>query len=264
MTVTQEHTNHQQPRADTLTGTGVVVTGGARGIGASIVDRLAADGATVVFSYLDADEAAGQVCDRVRAGGGTALAVRSDARDANDTHRLFETAEQVFAEHAATPRGCVLNAGVIHHSPLTDLAEADFRRVLDTNVLGAFFGLQQAARRIADGGRVIAISSTSTAWPSIGEGAYAATKGALEQLVRVASRELGRRGVTVNAISPGATDTDALREHAPEQARQAVAAMTALGRLGQPHDIADLVRLLLDPNAGWLTGQNLRADGGLV
>lgn len=238
--------------------TNAVVTGGSRGIGRAVVERLAGDGATVVFSYVADEGAARQV---ERACGGRAVAVRADAADPAQVERLFEEAGKVFGGPLTA---LVSNAGVMDHTPVDAVTPEAFERVMAVNVRGAFLAVRAAAARMADGGRIVTISSTGTAWPSPGESLYAASKAAVEQLTRVASRELGRRGITVNAVSPGPTDTDLLRADVPPEGMAGVAHMTALGRIGTPADIASVVALLLSPDAAWLTGQNLRADGGLV
>ncbi|MEV4475316.1 SDR family oxidoreductase [Nonomuraea salmonea] len=238
--------------------TNAVVTGGSRGIGRAVVERLAGDGATVVFSYV-ADEAAARQVEQ--ACGGRAVAVRADAADPAQVERLFEEAGTVFGGPLTA---LVSNAGVMDHTPVDAVTPEAFERVMAVNVRGAFLAVRAAAARMADGGRIVTISSTGTAWPSAGESLYAASKAAVEQLTRVASRELGRRGITVNAVSPGPTDTDLLRADVPPEGMAGVAHMTALGRIGTPADIASVVALLLSPDAAWLTGQNLRADGGLV
>ncbi len=135
---------------------------------------------------------------------------------------------------------------------------------MGVNARGTFLTLQQAVPRLRDGARIITISTVGTHWPSPGEAIYAASKAAVEQLTRVASRELGHRGVTANTISLGPTDTDLLRAGAQSDALAAAAAMTALGRIGQPGDVADLVALLVHPDNRWVTGQIIRADGGLT
>ncbi|MFI2223731.1 SDR family oxidoreductase [Streptomyces fradiae] len=239
-----------------------VVTGGSRGIGRAVVERLAGDGATVVFAYVSDERAAREVEE---ACGGRAVAVRADVARPEEVERLFATADGVFADHGAGPLWALVNnAGVIDHTPVGALTAEAFDRVMAVNARAAFLAVREAAPRMGDGGRIVTVSSTGTAWPNAGEAVYAASKAAVEQLTRVASRELGRRGITVNAVSPGPTDTDMLRTGASPEAVAGVAHMTALGRVGTPADIAAVVALLLSPDAAWLTGQNLVADGGLV
>ncbi|URN18478.1 MULTISPECIES: SDR family oxidoreductase [Streptomyces] len=239
-----------------------VVTGGSRGIGRAVVERLVRDGATVVFGYASDGRAARQVEE---ACGGRAVAVRADSADPDQVERLFATADRVFDERAAGPLSALVNnAGVIDHTRVDELTAEVFERVMAVNACGAFLAVRAAARRMGDGGRIVNVSSTATAWPSAGESVYAASKAAVEQLTRVASRELGPRGITVNTVSPGPTDTDMLRAGAPPEAVAGVAGLTALGRVGTPADVAAAVALLLGPDAAWVTGHNLVADGGLV
>jgi 3-oxoacyl-[acyl-carrier protein] reductase len=238
---------------DKLKGKTAVVTGGSRGIGRAIVRRLAADGAAVVFGYATNERAAKQVeAERI-------WAVQADVGDLADIDRLFGVADERFDGLDIF----VNNAGIPSGTPIAEVSEADYDRVMAVNAKGAFFALQRAAARMKDGGRIVNISTMGTAWPSPGEALYAASKAAIEQFARVASRELGRRGITVNTISPGPTDTDLLHG-VPAEALDQVAHLTALGRLGRPADIADVVAFLVGPDAHWLTGQNIRADGGLT
>ncbi|MCQ0023976.1 SDR family oxidoreductase [Streptomyces somaliensis DSM 40738] len=239
-----------------------LVTGGSRGIGRAVVERLAGDGATVVFGYVSDERAAREVEE---ACGGRAVAVRADLARPDGVERLFATADAVFADRGAGRLWALVNnAGVIDHTPVGEFAPDVFDRVMAVNARAPFLAVREAARRMGEGGRIVTVSSTGTAWPSAGEAVYAASKAAVEQLTRVASRELGRCGITVNAVSPGPTDTDMLRTGAPPEAVAGAAHMTALGRVGTPADIAAVVALLLGPDAAWLTGQNLVADGGLV
>lgn len=239
-----------------------LVTGGSRGIGRAVVERLAGDGATVVFGYVSDERAAREVEE---ACGGRAVAVRADLARPDGVERLFTAADEVFADRGAGRLWALVNnAGIIDHTPVGELAPDVFDRVMAVNARAPFLAVREAARRMGEGGRIVTVSSTGTAWPSAGESVYAASKAAVEQLTRVASRELGRRGITVNTVSPGPTDTDMLRTGAPPEAMAGVAHMTALGRVGTPADIAAVVALLLGPDAAWLTGQNLVADGGLV
>ncbi|MFI9321326.1 glucose 1-dehydrogenase [Kitasatospora aureofaciens] len=241
-------------------GKAAVVTGGSRGIGRAIVERLAREGADVVLGYASDRAAAEAVVGAVAATGGRAWAVRADLGESGAAEQLMAAAEErlggldILVNNAAksfTP------------TPLADLDDAAFDAVLSVNTRAVFATVRYAARRMRDGGRIVNISSVNTARAVPGIGAYAASKGAVEQLTAVAAAELGPRGITVNTVSPGATDTDLLRGTNPPEALERVAGLTPLRRLGQPEDIADVVAFLAGPDARWITGQNLRATGGL-
>ncbi|MGW4763816.1 SDR family NAD(P)-dependent oxidoreductase [Streptomyces pseudogriseolus] len=237
-----------------------VVTGGSRGIGRAIVERLCRDGASVVFTYVKDEGAAEAVVRAVEADGGTVKAMRADLGEEGAAERLMEAAE----EHLGGLSILVNNAAT-SFTP-TSLASTDaetFDTVMAVNTRSVFLTMRYAARRMRDGGRIVNISTLNTVRPAPGIAPYAASKGAVEQLTAVAARELGPRGITVNTVSPGATDTELLRTTNPPQALDAVAGMTPLGRLGQPADVADVVAFLVGPDSRWLTGQNLRATGGL-
>jgi len=174
----------------------------------------------------------------------------------------------VFAEASAELGGL----DIVVHSACTDILrreivdidDDDYRLMVDGNLKGGLTVLQEAARRVRDGGRIVNISSLDTANPAAGNGLYAASKAAVEQLVAITSKELGHRGITANTVSPGAVDTERLRaDRSPDELAGAVAA-TPLGRLGQPEDIAGVVAFLAGADAGWITGQNLRAGGGIA
>ncbi|MGH4019106.1 MAG: SDR family oxidoreductase [Pseudonocardiaceae bacterium] len=244
-----------------LDGATAVVTGGSRGIGRAIVQRLAADGAAVVFGYATDQARAEAVVDQVRAGGGRVWAVRADLAEPAQIEQLFATADEHLGDRLDV---LVNNAAIPGLVALTGATTTDFDHVFAVNTRAAFLAMQQAARRMSDGGRIVNISTVSTSWPGPGEALYAASKGALEQLSRVASREFGPRQITVNTVSPGTTDTDFLRENVSTETRETVAHMTPLGRLGTPEDIAAVVAFLAGPDSAWVTGQNIRADGGLV
>lgn len=243
-----------------LAGQAAVVTGGSRGIGAAIVHRLVAHGAGVVFGYLRDAEAADTVLKEVHDVGGRAWAVRADLVDPDQVERLFTAVDT----HLGRLDVLVNNAAVPARITLGEVTCLDFDRVFALNTRAPLLAIQHAMPRMRPGGRIVNVSSVSTSWPGADEILYAASKGALEQLSRVASRALGPRQITVNTVSPGATDTDFLRANVPAEVRQTVASMTPLGRLGRPEDIAAQVAYLAGPDAGWVTGQNIRADGGLV
>jgi 3-oxoacyl-[acyl-carrier protein] reductase len=239
-------------------GRAAVVTGGSRGIGRAVVERLCADGAEVVFGYLSNERAAAEV---TAAAGGRAHAVRVDLADPDGPEELMRTAEERLGG-----LDILVNNAALSHRPTTLAETGDdlFDEVFAVNTRAVFLTLRYAARRMRDGGRIVTVSSVNTARAARGIGAYAASKGAIEQLTAVAAQELGPRGITANTVSPGATDTDLLRSVNPAETLEAVAGITPLGRLGLPSDIAAAVAFLTGPDGRWITGQNLRATGGLA
>ncbi|BCB77693.1 SDR family oxidoreductase [Phytohabitans flavus] len=237
-----------------LSGKTALVTGGTRGIGRAIVRRLARDGARVVFTYRDskaaAEELAGELPD--------AVAVRADQAEIGAVEEMFAPVRDSGLDIL------VNNAAVNPRRPLAEITAEDFDHVMTVNAKFPVLAMREAAAVMRDGGRIVNISTLNTALPSTGHALYAASKAVLEQFTMVAARELGGRGITVNTISPGATDTDLLRAvNSPEGLVQAPL-LTALGRLGTPDDIAAVVALLVGPDGGWITGQNIRATGGLL
>ena len=244
-----------------LDGKGAVVTGGSRGIGRAIVERLARDGASVVFNYATSAEAAAEVEQAVREAGGQAFGLQADLREPDAVDRLMAHTIEHLDGLDVLVHGAALDA------PPAPIAETDvdaWDEAMTVNARSAFLLTRQAARTMRDGGRIVHISTLNTTRPAPGNAPYAASKGAIEQLARVAALELGPRQITVNAVCPGATDTDLLRHANPEAALVQVAAMTPLGRLGLPGDIADAVAMLAGPDGGWITGQISNATGGLA
>jgi 3-oxoacyl-[acyl-carrier protein] reductase len=243
-----------------LSGKGAVVTGGSRGIGRAIVRRLAADGATVVFNYATSTEAANEVAAEVREAGGRAHPVRADLAEPGAVDRLLATA----AAHLDGLDILVNNAAAeTPPTPLADTDEALWDSIMTVNARTVFLTLRHAARTMRDGGRIVNLSTLNTVRTAPGIASYAASKGAVEQLTKVAAAELGPRGITVNAVCPGATDTDLLRRSNTAEALAGVPAITPLRRLGEPADIADVVGMLVGPDARWITGQIVLATGGL-
>jgi 3-oxoacyl-[acyl-carrier protein] reductase len=236
----------------TLTGKIALVTGGSRGIGRATVERLSAEGARVFFTYRTRTDAASEVTDRTGA-----TAIQADQ----------STTAAVDAMFAALPGHLdilVNNAAVSAHLALADVTPEEFDHAMTVNTKVPLLTVQRAARVMPDGGRIVNVSSLNTVVPAPGLTLYCATKAALEQITAVAARELGPRNITVNTVSPGATDTDLLRETNPPEALSQTAALTALRRLGRPTDVASVIAFLCTADAGWLTGQNLRATGGLL
>lgn len=242
-----------------LAGKAAIVTGGSRGIGRAVALRLARDGAGVLLTYRRDEAAARRVVDEVAAAGGRAWATALDLAHA-DAARVFDEAERRLGGVDIL----VNNAGEVCTPAIADATEAEWDRALTVLARAPFFLIQQAARRMRDDGRIINVSTINTALAEPGVALYAAGKAALEQVTRVAAWELAPRRITVNAVSPGPVDTDLLRAANPPGALAQAVAMTPLGRLGLPADIADLIAFLAGPDARWLTGQNLRATGGLA
>ncbi|MEN3359899.1 MAG: 3-oxoacyl-[acyl-carrier protein] reductase [Mycobacteriales bacterium] len=244
-----------------LSGKAAVVTGGSRGIGRAVVERLARDGATVVFGYARSAEAAAEVERVVAAYGGAAYGVQADLGSPAGVARLFSAAGQ----HLDGLDVLINNAAAdFRPTPLAEITEADYDRVMAVNAKAVFLALQHAARHMRDGGRIITLSTLNTTMPSPGGSVYVGSKGAVEQFTAVAARELGGRGITANVVSPGATDTDLLRATNSPAGLALAAQLSPLGRLGQPDDVADVIAFLAGPDGRWLTGQNLHATGGIA
>jgi 3-oxoacyl-[acyl-carrier protein] reductase len=240
-----------------LKGKTALVTGGSRGIGRSIGERLAADGAIVVINYARNEQSAHEVVNAIQAKGGKAVAIQADVSKPAEVRRLFKEAEK-----AVGPLDIVVaNAGVYLSKPLIENTEADYDYVFDINTRGVFFTLQEAARRVRDGGRIIAVSTGGTKLVFPNAALYLGSKAAVEQFVRTLSRELGARNVTVNVLSPGFTDTDMLSD---DQMRAYGASLSPFNRIGTPEEVADVSIFLAGDASRWVTGQNLQAGGGVV
>lgn len=244
-----------------LKGKTAVVTGGSRGIGRAVALRLARDGAAVVFNYARSRDAAAEVVRQAEEAGGNVIPVRLDLAEPGAAEELMETADRQLGGLDILVNNAATHTEVV---PIAQTEEADFDRVMAVNTRSVFLTMRYAARHMRDGGRIVNISTLNTVFPAPGNAPYAASKGALEQLTLVASRELGARGITVNTVSPGATDTDLLRGTNEPEKLTMVIGMTSLGRLGEPEDVADVVAFLAGPDGRWLTGQNIRANGGIL
>ncbi|MHB1929700.1 MAG: SDR family oxidoreductase [Acidimicrobiales bacterium] len=241
-----------------LTGKVALVTGAATGIGKAIAAALAADGAQVIVNHPSTPGTAEIVVKEIKAAGGHAIAIAADVSIRAEYNSMIAEILEQFGRWDVL----VNNAAVAVAKPFEQVTEAEFDHSFAVNVKGAFNGLQLAWRHLADGGRVISISSSTTALMLPGYAVYDATKGAIEQLTRVLAKEFGPRSVTVNTISPGATETDTYREGKSEQFLSSLEQMSAFGRLGRPGDIAAVVAFIAGPSAGWVTAQNIRVNGG--
>ncbi|MGJ5814684.1 SDR family oxidoreductase [Paludibaculum fermentans] len=234
-----------------LLGKTAIVTGASRGIGRAIASSLASAGARVVINYTrsaaDAESLAAET-------GG--LAVQADVSVVADIRRLFDTAESTLG-----PVDFLINnAGVANFQPVAPSTEEQFDQVFSVNARGTYFCCREAALRLRNGGRIVSISTGATVSSPAGGAIYCGSKAAIEQFTRVLARELGPRGITVNTVSPGFTDTDMLNQFPPLVAM--AAGMSPLGRVGQPADVAEVVAWLCSEEARWITGQNVQAGGG--
>ncbi|HJQ25500.1 MAG TPA: SDR family oxidoreductase [Blastocatellia bacterium] len=246
--------------ADTLKNKTALVTGSSRGIGRAIAERLAADGAAVVINYTRNAAQAQDVVAGILARGGKAVAIQADVARPADVRRLFDEAEKALGPLDIV----VANAGVFLKKPLTESTEEDYNYVFDINSKGVFFTLQEAARRVRDHGRIVAVSSGATKMSFAEAALYLGSKGAVEQFARVLARELGPRNITVNVLSPGLTETDMLDGGLDDAARAWGASLSPFNRIGTAEEVADVAAFIASDAARWLTAQELQAGGGVV
>ena len=249
-----------------LAGQIALVTGGGRGLGKAIAERLAADGAVVAVGYAGNAAAAAATVEGIAARGGAAFVVGGDISQVSGIEAMFSALDEELRTRTSDHRFHILvnNAGINVSSPFGEVDEPTFDKVFATNVKGTFFVTQMAIPRLHDNGRIINITTGLTRFVFPGYAAYAASKGAIQVLTQFLAAELGERGITVNDIAPGATDTDInatwLRDD--EGAQRQLAATTALGRVGQPVDIAGVAAFLASRDSGWVTAQHIEASGG--
>jgi 3-oxoacyl-[acyl-carrier protein] reductase len=238
----------------TLRGKTALVTGGSSGIGRAVVLGLASRGCNVAISYLKSDRDAREVGASAVERGVKAAVVQADVSRLSEIRRLFDEAErQVGALDIV-----VASAADILVKPLIDCTEEDYDAIFNTNAKGVFFTLQESARRLRNGGRIIVLSTGGTKLFFPDQSLYLGSKGAVEQFVRCLAWELGPRDITVNAVSPGPTQTRMMQDRYRDQA----ARMSAFNRIGDPRDIAEITAFLASDESRWITAQDLGAGGG--
>jgi 3-oxoacyl-[acyl-carrier protein] reductase len=237
-----------------------IVTGASRGIGAAIADRLARDGFAVVINYSASAGAAEALVGKIKASGGSALAVCADVADSASVKAMFEATEKAFGGIDAV----VNNAGIMMLGKVADSDDAMLDRQIAVNLKGTFYGMREAARRIRNGGRIVNFSTSVVGTKLETYSVYAATKAAVETMTAVLSKEMRGRNITVNAVAPGPVTTELFLEGKSPELVERMAKMNPMERIGTPEEIASVVSFLLGPDGGWINGQVLRANGGAV
>jgi 3-oxoacyl-[acyl-carrier protein] reductase len=236
-----------------------VVTGGSRGIGRAVAERLAADGQAVAIVYVGNTDEAEAAVSSITTAGGRAVAVRADVADERAVASVFDEVESTFGGVDVV----VNAAGVMRLAPVADFDLAVLDSMHRTNIRGTFVVAQEAARRVRSGGAIITFSSSVNKLALPTYAAYAASKGAVDSITRVLANELRGRDITVNAVAPGPTATALFLDGKDEQTIERMAKMNPLERLGTPEDIAEVVSFLAGPGR-WVNGQVLYANGGMV
>ena len=237
----------------------VLVTGSSKGIGAAIAIKLAEAGAKVVVNYAGGKAEAENVVATIADNGGEAIAVQADVSKPEQVKVLFDQAIAHFGKIDVL----VNNAGIMITKFIKDTTDEDFSRQFDINVRGVFNTLRESVNRLSDNGSIINFSTTVNRLMLPTYGTYVATKAAVEQLTRVFSKEIGR-GINVNSVSPGPTNTELFVKGKPQEAIDRLASMNPFGRIGEPTDIAEVVVFLASDAAKWINAQNIGVNGGMA
>lgn len=237
-----------------------IVTGSSRGIGEAIARRLAADGFKVTVNCVINRDLAANVVRDIEEAGGEAAWLQADVREPEAVSDLFDVTEEAFGGVDVV----INNAGVMKLASFSEMTDEDFNYVMDTNLKGGFNVLREAARRVRDGGRIISTSSSITLLKLPTYGPYAASKAALQIYSSALAKELGGRGISVNALSPGVVNTPLFTDGKTEEQIESFARRTPHGRIGEPEDIANVVSAMCSSDGWWINGETLFANGGLV
>src|SRR6202043_1656093 len=237
-----------------------IVTGASRGIGAAVAERLAGDGFAVVINYSGDAKSADALARKIDAKGGRTLTVKADISDPNAVRDMFNATERAFGGVDVL----VNNAGIMKLAKIADSDDALFDQQIAVNLKGSFNAMREAARRLRDGGRIVNFSTSVVGTKLETYSVYAATKAAVEMLTAILSKELRGRNITVNAVAPGPVATDLFLNGKSPELVERMAKMNPMERIGTPEDIAAVVAFLVGPDGGWINGQVLRANGGMV
>jgi 3-oxoacyl-[acyl-carrier protein] reductase len=237
-----------------------IITGSSHGIGAAVAERLAADGLAVVINYSSGPDAAEALVAKIETAGGVASAVRADVSDPAAVAALFEAAIQTHGGVDVL----VNNAGVMKLALIAEAEDALFDQHITVNLKGTFNTLREASRRMRDGGRIVNFSSSVVGLYQPTYGIYAATKAGIEAMTHILAKEMRGRQITVNVVAPGPTQTSLFTKGKSREQIEAIAKMNPFERLGQPVDIANAISFLVGPDGGWVNGQVLRVNGGMI
>ncbi|OSQ50195.1 SDR family oxidoreductase [Thalassospira alkalitolerans] len=237
-----------------------IITGAARGIGVALAKRLAQDGFAVVVNYANSAASADALVEELSASGHQAMAIKADITNADAVKQMFDHAETRFGGVDVI----VNNAGVMTTQPISEMSDAVYDAMMDTNVRGTFNMLREGAKRLRNNGRVINFSTTALHLKLPGYAIYNATKAAVEAMTGVYAKELRGRNITVNAVAPGPVATELFLSGKTDEQIAQFSKMPPIERLGQPDDIAGVVSFLAGPDSAWINGQTLRANGGLA
>jgi 3-oxoacyl-[acyl-carrier protein] reductase len=238
----------------------ILVTGASRGIGAAVAKNLAERGAKIIVNYAGGLQAAEETVNAIINAGGDAIAVQADVSKSDEVKAMFDQA----IAHYGKIDVLVNNAGIMITKLIKDTTDEDFTRQFDINVRGTFNTLREAATRLADNGSIINFSTSVNRIMLPTYSTYVATKAAVEQLTRVMAKEVGARGININSISPGPTNTALFTTGKPQEVIDRLASLSAFNRLGEPEDIAQTVAFLASDDAKWITAQNIGVNGGMA
>jgi 3-oxoacyl-[acyl-carrier protein] reductase len=237
-----------------------IVTGASRGIGAAVAERLAADGFAVVINYSGDTKSADALARKIEAAGGRASIAKADVSDTNAVRALFDTAEATFGGVDVL----INNAGMMKLAKIADSDDALFDQHIAVNLKGSFNAMREAAKRLRDGGRIVNLSTSVVGTKLETYGVYAATKAAIETMTAILSKEMRGRNITVNALAPGPVATELFLNGKSPELVERIAKTNPMERLGTPEEIAAAIAFLVGPDGGWINGQVLRANGGMV
>ncbi|GLB52764.1 3-ketoacyl-ACP reductase [Neptunitalea chrysea] len=243
-----------------LKGKVALITGSSKGIGAEIAKILAKNEAKVVVNYSGSKEVAENFVKKIIQNGGEAISIQADVSKKEDVTRLFDETITHFGKIDIL----VNNAGIMINALIKDTTDEDFEHQFSTNVKGVFNTLREAATKLAENGSIINVSTSVNRLMLPTYGTYAATKSAVEQLTRVFSKEIGSRGINVNSVSPGPTNTELFMIGKPQQVIEGLSKLSPFNRIAEPNDIAEVVAFLASDEARWINAQNIGINGGMA